>query len=100
MTAFVVVNPRSANGRTAREWPAIEQALRALYAQLAIVHTRKRGDATTYVRSALQEGYGEIIAVGGDGTINEAVNGFFDEEGAIAPEAIFSFVTSGTGGDF
>jgi YegS/Rv2252/BmrU family lipid kinase len=38
--------------------------------------------------------------VGGDGTINEAVNGFFDEEGSIAPDAVFSFVTSGTGGDF
>ncbi len=52
------------------------------------------------VRRALSEGHSEIIAVGGDGTINEAVNGFFNAEGALAPDAVFAFVTSGTGGDF
>lgn len=100
MRAFVVVNPHSANGRTARDWPAIERTLRDFYSQLVVVHTEKRREATGYVRNALQEGHGEIIAVGGDGTINEAVNGFFDEEGPVAPDAVFSFITSGTGGDF
>jgi YegS/Rv2252/BmrU family lipid kinase len=100
MRAFVVVNPRSGNGRTRREWPAIERGLRGLYAQLTIAMTRGRGDATRLVREALKEGHLEIVAVGGDGTINEAINGFFDEHGNIAPDAVFSFVTSGTGGDF
>lgn len=100
MKAFVVVNPRSANGRTAREWPEIETALKAVYEDIAVAMTRRRGEATGYVRNALQKGYEEIVAVGGDGTINEAVNGFFDEEGPSAPDAVFGFVTSGTGGDF
>jgi diacylglycerol kinase (ATP) len=100
MRAFVVVNPHSANGRTARDWPAIEHDLRGVYSQLEIRTTRRRGEAAGYVRNALQEGHGEVIAVGGDGTINEAVNGFFDADGSIAPDAVFSFVTSGTGGDF
>lgn len=100
MSAFVVVNPRSGNGRTGREWPGIEQALRAWHPQLSTKMTQRRGQATGHVRNALQEGHTEVIAVGGDGTINEAVNGFFDDEGAIAPDAVFSFVTSGTGGDF
>lgn len=100
MTAFAVVNPRSANGRTRREWPLIEAALEEVYPDLQIVMTRKRGEATELVREALREGHSEIIAVGGDGTINEAVNGFFDEDGSIAPDAVFAFVTSGTGGDF
>jgi diacylglycerol kinase (ATP) len=100
MSAFVVVNPRSGNGRTAREWPAIEQALRVSHPHLSAKMTQRRGQATGYVRDALQEGHPEIIAIGGDGTINEAINGFFDEEGTIAADAVFSFVTSGTGGDF
>jgi len=100
MSAFVIVNPRSGNGRTAREWPAIEKALRTVYPDFSVKRTRRRGEATGCVRNALQEGYGEIIALGGDGTINEAINGFFDEQGSIAPEAVFSFITSGTGGDF
>ena len=100
MNAFVVVNPHSGNGRTARDWPEIEKALRELYPNLSSRMTRRRGEATGYVRNALQEGHNEIVALGGDGTVNEAINGFFDEEGSIAPDAVFSFLTSGTGGDF
>jgi len=100
VTGFVVVNPRSGAGRTGRDWPNIERALRAAYPHMTLALTRKRGDATALVRHALNEGHHEIVAVGGDGTINEAVNGFFDVNGAIVPDAVFGFVTSGTGGDF
>ncbi len=100
MSAFVVVNPRSAGGRTAREWPAIERALRSVYPAMTAAFTRARGEAISLVREALREGHDEIVAVGGDGTISEAMNGFFDERGTIAPDAVFSFATSGTGGDF
>lgn len=100
MTGFVVVNPRSAGGRTAREWPRIERALRAAYPHMRLAMTENRGDATSLVRDALREGAHEIVAVGGDGTINEAVNGLFDAEGPIAPEAVFGFVSSGTDTDF
>ena len=100
MSAFVVVNPRSGGGRTGREWPQIERALLDAYPGMRAAMTRARGDATMLVRTALDEGYQEIVAVGGDGTINEAVNSFFDAEGSIAPDAVLGFVTSGTGGDF
>jgi diacylglycerol kinase (ATP) len=100
MTAFVVVNPRSGAGRTGREWPAIQRALREAYPNMSVGMTAGRGDATMMVRHALDEGQMEIVAVGGDGTINEAVNGFFDAGGPVAPDAVFGYVTSGTGGDF
>jgi YegS/Rv2252/BmrU family lipid kinase len=100
MTAFVVVNPRSSNGRTKRDWRAIERPLSEAFPHMNVAFTRGRGDATGLVRQALAEGHHEIIAVGGDGTINEAVNGFFDAKGPISPDAVFGFVTSGTGGDF
>lgn len=100
MTAFVVVNPRSGGGRTGREWRAIERALGAAYPHMSVAFTRARREATRLVRNALREGFHEIVAIGGDGTINEAVNGFFDESGPISPDAVFGYVTSGTGGDF
>ena len=100
MSAFVVVNPRSGNGRTGREWKSIERALGAVYPAMSIGFTRKQGEATALVRYALREGYQEIVAVGGDGTINEAVNGMFDGTGMAPPDTVFAFVTSGTGGDF
>jgi len=100
MSAFVVVNPRSANGRTGRDWRAIEAALGLAYPHMSVAFTRARREATQLVRNALREGHHEIIAIGGDGTINEAVNGFFDANGPVAPDAVLGCVTSGTGGDF
>lgn len=101
MSAFAVVNPKSASGRTAREWASIEKGLREIYPALNIGFSTRRGETTNLVRRALSDGHSEIIAVGGDGTINEAVNGFFDiDDTQIAPDAVFAFVTSGTGGDF
>ena len=100
MSAFVVVNPRSANGRTGRDWRMIERALSAAYPHMSVAFTRAQREATQLVRNALREGHHEIIAIGGDGTINEAVNGFFDANGPISPDAVLGYVTSGTGGDF
>ncbi len=100
MSAFVVVNPHSGNGRTKREWRAIERELSKIYPHMSVAFTHMRREATQLVRNALREGHHEIVAVGGDGTINEAVNGFFDINGQISPDAVFSYVTSGTGGDF
>ncbi len=100
MSAFVVVNPRSASGRTGHDWPEIERGLREIYPSLSVGFTSRRAEAANLVRRALGEGHSEIVAVGGDGTINEAVNGFFGPDGALAPDAVFAFITSGTGGDF
>jgi YegS/Rv2252/BmrU family lipid kinase len=100
MSAFVVVNPRSGNGRTGREWKAIARRLSSVYPKMSIGFTTGRGQAMSLVRGALREGHNEIVAVGGDGTINEAINGMFVPDGPLDPDAVFAFVTSGTGGDF
>lgn len=100
MSAFVVVNPRSASGRTRRDWSKLSRALSASFPSFEFAFTRRRGDAPKLVREALSDGHHEIIAIGGDGTINEAVNGFFDANGPTSPDAVFGFITSGTGGDF
>lgn len=97
MTGFAVVNLRA--GRTMRDWPKIERALTAAYPGVRIAMSRRQGDTANLVRRALEDGHSEIIAVGGDGTVNEAVNGFFDSDGSIAPDAVLAFVTSGTAGD-
>ncbi|MBU6296904.1 MAG: diacylglycerol kinase family lipid kinase [Alphaproteobacteria bacterium] len=100
MSAFVVVNPRSGNGRTRQGWRALETSLSAIYPYMTVAFTRRHGDAAELVAGALREGHHEIVAVGGDGTINEAVNGFFDANGPVSPDAVLAFVSSGTGGDF
>src|SRR5690606_37093433 len=55
---------------------------------------------TRLTREALKSGAERIVAVGGDGTLNEVTNGFFENGAPIAPEASLAIVPFGTGGDF
>ena len=62
--------------------------------------TTKPGDAARIARMKLIEGAELIICVGGDGTLNEVVNGFMDESGPIRNDTLLGFVPTGTGCDF
>jgi diacylglycerol kinase family enzyme len=95
MTAFVIFNPNSAGGRTGHDWEAIEAALEKIFPLMSFFVTTAPAQAARLVRDALRDGHMEIIAVGGDGTINEALNGFFDRGAAVSPDAVFSFVHNG-----
>ena len=103
MKYFLVVNPRSANGITGRRWPEVHAKLAAALGPCEHRFTDGPMDAMRISRQALEEGYDCIVAVGGDGTINEVVNGFFregDGAAAINPNAALAVLPRGTGGDF
>jgi len=95
VTAFVVFNPNSCGGRTGRDWREIEEALEKVFPLMSFFVTTAPAQAAHMVRDALRDGHLEIIAVGGDGTINEALNGFFERGALVSPDAVFSFVHSG-----
>jgi YegS/Rv2252/BmrU family lipid kinase len=96
----LVVNPQSAGGKTERRWPELRATIQEAYGAFEERFTRAAGDATEMTREALRGGADLVVAVGGDGTINEVVNGFFDGETAVSPSASFGIVPAGTGGDF
>jgi len=96
---FVLVNPASANGRTGRRWAELSQALRAVVGDFDVAHTERPRQATRLAREALSAGARHVVSVGGDGTHNEVVNGFFNADGAINRDAVLSIVPTGTGGD-
>jgi YegS/Rv2252/BmrU family lipid kinase len=63
--------------------------------------TQERGHAVELTRAALKAGFDLIVAVGGDGTLNEVVNGMLLEGGQAAnPEAALGVISTGTGADF
>ena len=95
MTAFVIFNPNSATGHTGRDWREIEEALEKIFPLMTFFVTTAPSQAAHMVRDALRDGHLEIIAVGGDGTINEALNGFFERGLPVSPDAVFSFVHNG-----
>jgi YegS/Rv2252/BmrU family lipid kinase len=92
-----IVNPKSANGRTARTFESLSPILPS---GIDILHTTSRGHASELTSAALARGARTIVAVGGDGTIHEVVNGFFDGERMIAPDARLAIIPCGTGSDF
>ena len=98
--AVAILNPRAAGGKTARRWPEFAAAMEGRLGALRTLETERPGHATDLARQALQDGAEIVIAVGGDGTINEVVNGFFVEDMPVSEGARLGYVPMGTGGDF
>lgn len=96
----LVVNPSAQNGQLGRRWAELAADLRRELGSFEEVMTRAPGDATRLTREALDSGAGAVVAVGGDGTVNEVVNGFFEEDRPVAPDALLGILPFGTGGDF
>ena len=100
MKNVVVANPRAAAGRVRSLWEKSRDAMQARLGDIEVRFTSGPGDATTLTRRAIGEGADRVIALGGDGTVNEVVNGFFDERGRAARETGLFVYPGGTGGDF
>ncbi|MCU0640480.1 MAG: diacylglycerol kinase family lipid kinase [Candidatus Margulisbacteria bacterium] len=90
---YFIVNPRSASGQTAKRWPAIKQAFEAALGPLDFALTEGPGHATRLALLAQAQGFETIVAVGGDGTLHEVLNG-------ISEQAVLGYYPSGTGQDF
>ncbi len=99
MSAFAVFNPAANHGRVGCDWTALFAALQTIFPGLVATPSGGRGQTARLVRDALREGHLEIVAVGGDGTVNEAVNGFFEQGAQLAPDAVLSIVPAGAQGD-
>ena len=96
-----IVNPVSGRGNTLRLWYRIREYLSDKGVQGSEHITSFPGDATVATCKALRNGVRRIVAVGGDGTANEVLNGYFDDEGKPRNrEAEIAFVPCGSGNDF
>jgi len=94
-----IVNPRSSGSHTGGRWPEMAARLKQRLGNFDTVFTDGPMAAMRLAQSALKDGVDQIIAVGGDGTVNEVINGFFENDRPINPHAVLSIITSGTGAD-
>ncbi|MFB0564585.1 MAG: diacylglycerol kinase family protein [Candidatus Aminicenantaceae bacterium] len=95
----VIVNPESDKGRTRKKWKQIKEALKSFLKEFKYEFTEKPFQAIEITRTAIKEGNELIIGVGGDGTMNEIANGFYENKEIINPETMLGIVPSGTGCD-
>lgn len=94
---IVIVNPASAQGATARQWPALAHALATHFGAFNCAFTTRAGEASAIAEREARAGRSFIIACGGDGTINEVANGILT---VGVESAELGILPSGTGGDF
>ena len=76
----LIVNPNSCGGSTGKNWESLYTQIKDIFGEKPeVVFSQKSGDGTTLTRDFLRRGFEKIVAFGGDGTINEVANGFFEE---------------------
>ncbi|MBC8162536.1 MAG: diacylglycerol kinase family lipid kinase [Roseiflexaceae bacterium] len=97
---LVILNPWAGKGSAGARRPALEAALQAAGLAYTLVTSHARGGATELAWQGVERGAAQIIAVGGDGTINEVVNGIKGAEQASGRRVPLGIVAIGTGSDF
>src|SRR5918999_4258289 len=85
----LIVNPNSSSGVTGKGWDDLYSEIKnVLGRNLEVALTKKPGDGTTLARQFLKQGFKKVVAIGGDGTLNEVANGFFEEPVGIHSNTI------------
>ncbi|HEX7296647.1 MAG TPA: acylglycerol kinase family protein, partial [Pyrinomonadaceae bacterium] len=105
MDLLIILNNAAAKAQAA--WPAIEERLKDVRLNYELYRTTAPGDATRKTRSAIRTGTRVVAVVGGDGTLGEAAEGFFEFHDRVDElptpinrEAALAVLPAGTGDDF
>ena len=97
----VILNPASGAGKTGQyQNEILALAARHLGRGFSLCVTRRPREATDSARLAIAAGAERIVVVGGDGTIQEAVNGFFSNGRPLNPDCVLGILSAGTGRGF
>ena len=97
---LAIVNPAAGFGKAAKLLGPTMERLRAAGVEFDVAETKHAGHATEIVRDAYKQGYRRFIAVGGDGTSFETVNGLFPEAYQDGEKPTLGFLPLGTGNSF
>lgn len=98
--ACVIVNARAGKGLLGQHSQRLAELLRETGIEFDLRVTERRLHAIELARRAIDDGCGFLVAVGGDGTIHEVVNGMMRPEGPANPEAVLGVIPAGSGSDF
>lgn len=97
---FTIVNPNAGNGKGKKDWERISGLFAKENIRIISKFTEKKGQAIEFAGEALGAGFRKIISVGGDGTLNEVVNGIFSQDYCNTKEVTIGMIPVGTGNDW
>ena len=97
---LVIVNPNAGSRKGEKDWPKIKELLNNKGFLFESVFTKNRNHAIKLTASMITEGYRKIIVIGGDGTMNEVVNGIFNQQACSPDDIVVGMISVGTGNDW
>ena len=97
---FVIVNPNAGRKKGEKDWLEIAALLNDAGIKFTNVFTEHPNHAVKLARKYVEAGFKKIIVVGGDGTLNEVVNGVFTQTKYPTKDIILSMIPVGTGNDW
>jgi YegS/Rv2252/BmrU family lipid kinase len=97
---LVIVNPNAGNGKGSKDWHLIERFIEKEGISTVVKFTETKGHAIAITQDALRNGCRNIITIGGDGTLNEVVNGIFKCSDCLPSEVTLALIPVGTGNDW
>lgn len=97
---FVIVNPNAGRKRGEKDWKEISRLLTEAGISFSNVFTESPDHAFKLARKYINAGFRKIIVVGGDGTLNEVVNGVYNQFRFAPDEIILAMIPVGTGNDW
>jgi len=97
---LVIVNPNAGNGKGNKDWDKISDLLKNEALPFDVNFTERKGHAIHFTIEGIAAGYRKIITVGGDGTLNEVVNGVFLNKNCPTTDISLALIPVGTGNDW
>jgi diacylglycerol kinase (ATP) len=101
MTKYkVIANPNAGHGKGAKSIPEIERLMKENGLDFDLVRTEQVGHGIRLARQAALDGYDVVVAAGGDGTVNEVLNGLMEARQTSPHRPALAVLCSGRGNDF
>jgi YegS/Rv2252/BmrU family lipid kinase len=98
--AYFILNPAAGHGRGRARWDSVRRLAAELWPNHEVLETEAPGHARTLARLALDAGAETVIAVGGDGTLGEVVDGFLSYPAERRAASAVATFPAGSGCDF
>ena len=97
---FIIANPIAGNQKFSKQWKEIQQLLNSKNIDYSFVFTQFSKHEIELVQNAIQQGFRNIISVGGDGTLHNIVNGVMMQRYVKSSDITIAVLPIGTGNDW
>jgi len=97
---FIIANPTSGNRNFSKQWKEIQQLLNNKKIDFSFAFTKFSKHEIELVDTAIQQGFRNIISIGGDGTLHNVVNGIMTQRYAKTSDITIGVIPQGTGNDW